>query len=104
MESLRSNGWRVRPNPEVPSALTVESEVTLLDGPPATKAELTECTVSAGVVYEPGSGPNGEDTIVNDEIIASRSRITMVLEDGTWKLVSGQDLGDFPGQTSCPAG
>jgi hypothetical protein len=102
METLRSHGWRVRPNPDVPSSLTVESDVTLLDGPPATKAELTVCEVSAGIVYEPASGPNGEDTIVNDEINSSRSRITMVLEDGAWKLVSGQDLGTFNGQSSCP--
>jgi hypothetical protein len=103
METLRSNGWRVRPNPDVPSALTVESDVSLLDGPPATKAELTVCEVSAGVVYEPASGPNGEDTIVNDEINSTRSRITMVLEDGTWKLVGGEDLGTFNGQSTCPA-
>jgi hypothetical protein len=102
METLRSHGWRVRPNPDVPSSLTVESDVTLLDGPPATKAELTVCEVSAGIVYEPSSGPNGEDTIVNDEINSSRSRITMVLEDGAWKLVSGEDLGTFDGQSSCP--
>ena len=50
-----------RPNPDVPSALTVESEVTLLDGPPATKAEVTVCEVlSVGVIYRAGwSGPNG---------------------------------------------
>jgi hypothetical protein len=104
MESLRANGWRVRPNPDVPSALTVESEVTLLDGPPATKAELTVCEVSAGVIYEPGSGPNGEDTIVNDEINSTRSRISMVLEAGIWKLVGGQNIGTFNGQSTCPAG
>jgi len=44
METLRSRGWRVRPNPDVPSSLTVESDVTLLDGPPPTKAEVTVCT------------------------------------------------------------
>jgi hypothetical protein len=101
LETLRSNGWRVRPNPDVPSVLTVQSEVSLLDGPPATRAELTVCTVSAGVIYEPGSGPNGEDTIVNDEINSSLDRITMVFEDGAWRLVSGQNVGDFKGASSC---
>ena len=54
------------------------------------------------IVYEPATGPGAEDTIVNDEISSSRSRITMVLEDGVWKLVSGQEIGTFNGQASCP--
>jgi hypothetical protein len=103
IENLRSNGWRVKPNPDVPSALTVESDVTLLDGPPATRAELTVCEIGAGIVYEPGTGPDGADTIVNDEINARRSRVTMVLEDGAWKIQSGQELGNWNGQASCPA-
>ena len=52
----RTAGGRVQ-NPQVPSTSTVEGDVKLLDGPPATKAEVTVCTVDSGVVYEPaGSG------------------------------------------------
>jgi hypothetical protein len=103
METLRSNGWRSRENPDVPSTLTVEGDPELLDGPPATRAELTVCVIDSGVVYEPGGAPDGSDTIVNDEIIASRSRITMMLDDGAWKLFEGTELGTWNGRTTCPA-
>ena len=104
MNNLRSNGWKVRPNPTVPSSLTVESDVDLLDGPPATRAELTVCEIGAGIVYEPNAAPDGSDTIVNDEINARRSRVTMVLEGGSWRVYSGEELGSWNGQASCPPG
>jgi hypothetical protein len=103
METLRSNGWRSRENPDVPSTTTVEGEVELLDGPPATRAQLTVCTIDSGVVFEPGGAPDGSDTIVNDEIIARRNRITMVLEDGAWKVFEGENIGTWNGATTCPA-
>jgi hypothetical protein len=103
IETLRSNGWRSRENPDVPSTLTVEGDVDLLDGPPATRAELTVCVIDSGVVYEPGGAPDGSDTIVNDEITANRNRITMVLEDGSWKLFDGTGLQSWNGSTTCPA-
>jgi hypothetical protein len=102
METLRSNGWRSRENPDVPSTTTVEG-VRLLDGPPATRAEVTECTIDSGVVYEPGGAPDGSDTIVNDEIIARRNRVAMVLEDGSWKVFEGENIGTWNGATTCPA-
>lgn len=102
IENLRANGWRVRPNPSIPSDLTIEGDITLLDGPPSTKAELTACVIGAGVVFEPGAGPNGEDTIVNDEIVARRTKVTMVLEDGSWKLYTGDQIDSWNGQSTCP--
>jgi hypothetical protein len=102
IETLRTNGWRARPHPDIPDSLTVESEVDLLDGPPATTAEVTVCVIGAGIVYEPAAAPDGSDTIVNDEITARRSRMTLVLENGSWKLSKGVGLGEWSG-TSCPA-
>ena len=103
IEQLRSKGWRARPDPTVPSTTTVEGEVKLLDGPPATKAEITVCTIDSGIVYEPGGAPDGSDTIVSDKITARRTRVTMVLQDGGWKLYEGTVLGSWDGATSCPA-
>jgi hypothetical protein len=104
MESLRTNGWRTRENPELPSTTTAEGDVELLDGPPATRAQLTVCTVDSGVTYEPAAAPGGADTIVDDEIVVSRNRITMVLQDGAWKLVEGERVESWSdGQTTCPA-
>jgi hypothetical protein len=103
IETLRTNGWRARGNPDVPSASTVEGDVVLLDGPPASRAEVTVCTVSAGVVYEPAGAPDGSDVIVNDEIGARRNRATLVLEGGVWKLSEGATLGEWSGVPECPA-
>jgi len=103
LDTLRTNGWRARPNPDVPDTYTIESEVDLLDGPPATRAEVTVCEVGAGVVYEPGAAPDGSDTVVNDEIVARRNRVTLVLEDTTWKVSDGSDLDTWRGVTECPA-
>jgi hypothetical protein len=102
METLRSNGWKIRLNTDVSDSLTVEGDVTLLDGPPATKAEVTVCGIDTLIVYEPNSGPNGEDAIINDAIQARRNRSLLVLEDGVWKLRSGENLGTWDGVTSCP--
>jgi len=103
MDQLRSKGWRARPDPTVPSATTVEGDVQLLDGPPATRAEVTVCTIDSGIVYEPGGAPDGSDTIVSDSITARRTRVTMVLQDGHWKAYEGTVLGSWDGATSCPA-
>jgi hypothetical protein len=103
INELQSHGWRVRLNPEVPSVTTVESDVTLLDGPPATKAEVTVCTIDSPVVYEPGGAPDGSDTVVNDEVTAFRTRVTLVMQDGAWKVYEGTGIGKWPGSTSCPA-
>ena len=103
IETLRSNGWRTRENPAVPSILTVEGDVELLDGPPATRAEVTVCEIGAGIVYEPAGAPDGSDAIVNDEIVARRARTTLVLEDGTWKVFGGESLGEWNGAATCPA-
>jgi hypothetical protein len=103
INELQSHGWRVRLNPDVPSVTTVEGDVTLLDGPPATKAEVTVCTIDSPVVYEPGGAPDGSDTVVNDEITAFRTRVTVVMQDGVWKVYEGTGIGKWPGSTSCPA-
>jgi hypothetical protein len=103
IEQLRSKGWRARQDPTTPSTTTVEGDVKLLDGPPATRAEVTVCTIDSGVVYEPGGAPDGSDAIVSDTITANRNRLTMVFQDGAWKLFEGSALGSWDGATSCPA-
>ena len=103
METLRANGWRSKPHPTIPSTTTVEGEVELLDGPPATRAELTVCTISSGIVYLPGGAADGSDVTINDEVVARRSRVTMVLEGGSWKALDGIAIGTWSGATACPA-
>jgi hypothetical protein len=89
VQTLVGNGWLARPNPDVPDTVTIESDVTLLDD---TTAELTACIVGAGEVYAPGAGEGGADLLVNGEIEAALDRVTMVLEDGRWKLREGVGL------------
>ena len=102
IDTLRGNGWLVRDDPRAASVTVVESDVELLDGPPATRAQVTVCTISSGIVYLPGGAPDGSDVIINDEIVSNRNRVTMVLEDGLWKLYEGTGLGSWEA-TACPA-
>lgn len=99
-QSIVDNGWRVRPNPDVPDRTTVASPVQVID---ATTAEVTLCEVGAGVVYAPGANSDGTDLIINDRIEVSLLRVTMVLEDGVWKLSSGTTIEDLEGPESCDA-
>lgn len=104
MDKLRDNGWLARVNPDVADQSVVEGEAQLLDGPPATRAEVTVCTTSAGVVYKPGGAPDGSDLIVNDDVVARRERLSMVLQDGVWKLEQGTNVGTWKGVATCPPG
>jgi hypothetical protein len=84
---------------ESPDTVTIESDVTMLND---TTAELTACVVGAGEVYAPGAGDGGADLLVNGEIEAALNRVTMVLEDGRWKLQSGTNISTEAG-TACVA-
>ena len=53
---------------------------------------MVACVVGAGEVYAPGANADGSDVIVNGEIEAALNRVTMVLEDGQWKLREGTNL------------
>jgi hypothetical protein len=99
IQTLVDNGWLARPNPDVPDTVTIESDVTMLND---TTAELTACVVGAGEVYAPGAGDGGADLLVNGEIEAALNRVTMVLEDGRWKLQSGTNISTEAG-TACVA-
>lgn len=99
IQTLLDNGWLARPNPDVPDKVTIESDVTMLTD---TTAELTACVVGAGEVYAPGAGDGGADLLVNGEIEAALNRVTMVLEDGRWKVQSGTNISTEAG-TACVA-
>jgi hypothetical protein len=103
MQSMQSNGYRLRPNGSVPDASMVEGEVKLLDGPPATRAEVQVCTVSSDIVFKPGAAPDGSDVTINDAVVSRRTRVTLVFQDGAWKAYEGTILGTWDGQSSCPA-
>ena len=89
LQTLVDNGWLARPNPDVPDTVTIECDVTMLDD---ATAELTACVVGAGEVYAPSAGDGGADLLVNGEIEAALNRVTMVLEDGRWKVQSGTNI------------
>jgi hypothetical protein len=50
-------------------------------------ALATSCAFDAGIMLGP-DGPDGQPTIVNDNKASSRSRFTLYLEDGTWRVGS----------------
>lgn len=97
VQTLVDNGWLARPNPDIPDTVTIESDVTMVD---ETTAELIACVVGAGEVYAPGANDDGSDQVVNGDIEAALNRVTMVLEDGQWKLREGTNLTSGSG-TEC---
>lgn len=99
-EEITSNGWLVRPNPDVPDRTTIASPVELITD---TLAEVTICEVGAGVVVAPGAAADGSDVIVNDLIEVDLFRVTMVLEEGTWKLSSGTSIEELEEPSACDA-
>lgn len=101
LQALRDRGWRVRANPAVHRSITVE-EISLLDGPPATRADVQVCIIDPEIVYEPGGLPDGSDAIVDGETYAYRSVQHLVLEDGVWQLDEVVRLAEWTGVTACP--
>jgi hypothetical protein len=97
--TVRENGWIARPHPTIPDAAQVEGEVELLG---AKRAQATQCTVSSAILVEPGAGPNGEDVIVNDQVVARRSTTTVVFERGRWRISTRDRQGEWLGEESCP--
>lgn len=91
------NGWRARPNPEVPNSTTIE-QVSIIDD---TTAEVTSCTVDAGVVFSPGANPDGSDQIVNDDIVAYRNLLEIVFVEGVWLVDMGVRVDTWEGATEC---
>ena len=102
LETLRSEGWRLRPNPEIPNSLTIE-QIWLLDGPPSTRADVQACVVDPAILYEPGGAPGGGDAIVNDEVVVGRVVEHLVFVDGAWRLDEVEVIDEWRGVTSCPA-
>lgn len=99
-EEIVSNGWRARPNPDVPDRSIVVEPVNIID---SSTAALTICQVGSAVVYAPGANADGSDLIINDEIGVRLMRATMVLEGGVWKLFSGTTTEDLEGPEACDA-
>ena len=87
--------------PTIPEIATVEGEVQLLDGPPAT-SRGDGLHDQRRRVYEPGGAPDGSDTVSTTRSSARRDRITFVLQDGAWKLETGTSLGVWRGVASVP--
>ena len=102
--ALGDEGYRMRPNPEVADSLVVE-DVVLVDGPPATRAEVTACVVDSVVTYQPAtadSTPQASEVVVSDDVRAFRTVYMLVNEAGTWKVDTAAFVEDWPGETTCP--
>ena len=76
--------------------------VSLLDGPPSTRADVQVCVVDSGIVYEP-AGAEGVETLVND-ITTGRSIQHFIHSNGRWLLDDVDDVAEWPGPGECPTG
>jgi hypothetical protein len=102
LTDFQHQGFRYRPGPQGLDYYVVE-DLKLGNGPPVTTADLFTCQVSDGVVYDPRDPNNpNDDAIVNAELGSHRYQWTMVVEDGTWKRLSSQELEHKTGVNACP--
>jgi hypothetical protein len=102
LTDFQRQGFRYRPGPQGLDYYVVE-DLKLGTGPPVATADLFTCQVSDGVVYDPRDPNNpNDDAIVNAELGSHRYKWTMVVEDGTWKRQSSQELEHKTGVNACP--
>ena len=65
-------------------------------------AVLIECQIDSWVLVEVGAAPNGDDAIVNDEMLAYRNRVWLRLVEDSWKIESGEEIERWVAAESCP--
>lgn len=101
ISELQRNGWRGRLGPKQLEYYVVED--VRLDGTPPSKAEITTCSVSDGVVYDPRDPANpNDDVTVNDALVSRRTVWQMTVDGGTWKRSAGTDTAKWDGENRCP--
>ena len=66
-----------------------------------TQASAIYCVFDAATVMGP-IGPDGQPTVVNDEILSLRNDYHLFLEDGMWKVGEQLQLEVLPNGISCP--
>jgi hypothetical protein len=103
LTDFQRQGFRTEPGPQALQYYVVEG-VTLLDGPPVTRARLSVCSVSDSVVYDPRDPSNpDDDAIVNAELVSRHRDWTMAVENGTWKRLESAETEKEVGENACPA-
>ena len=89
METLRIQRLAGSSEPDVPSALTVESEVHAARRPASQRRLSSRCARSSpGRLRARARVRTAKTRSSTTRSTPRRNRITMVLEDGAWKLVS----------------
>jgi len=67
-----------------------------------TQAVLQVCAVDANVIVKPGSGPDGQDVIVNDRVDSDLGVWTFRISGSTWRLYSSAVISQWKGSNRCP--
>ncbi len=100
LDQLVADGLLGRPNPDVPSRVSVVELVEVSADPSSTPTIVRVCRVDAAVIYEPVEG--GGEIIVNDsvDIVAADSRLFLVNE--TWALSGGDPVAENNESLPCP--
>jgi hypothetical protein len=76
----------------VAESVTIES---------STEATALFCVFDAGLVMGP-TGPDGQPTVVNDQILSLRNEYRLFLEDGLWKVGEQLQLDELGQGDRCP--
>ena len=83
IDSIIAKGWRLRTGAGSIDDRYMVERISVTGG----TAEVQFCEYDAGIVDLPGSGPNGEDVIVNDQVQSRRDQVIVTLEpDKRWRV------------------
>jgi hypothetical protein len=97
MAELAHDGLRGRQSPQtyyVYEGFTVANT--------GTQAVLLVCTVDANVIVKPGSGPGGQDVIVNDRVDSDLGDWTFRINGSTWRLYVTAVISQWKDSNRCP--
>lgn len=65
-------------------------------------ADVIACWYDAGVVFGP-TGPDGNPTVVDDQVLSYRYRLVVYLENGSWRVGSQETIAKLGEGDLCPS-
>lgn len=99
LDEYRRDDWFIARNLDVPTRLEIRSAPVLIDeATPLAQAET--CLIDSMIVMAPLEGTDSHFAL-DDDIVRTIASTRFVLEAGTWKIDSGEQLERTEGAATC---
>lgn len=99
LAELRTNNIRGAVHPDVDATIEMYEDSVVFETPD--RATVEYCHVDSDLTVEVGAGPDGEDLVLDDSIVAKHQQAVMVRVGGRWLDETGTELARFEGATAC---